>query len=299
MTPFQYAPFEHSPFNLDNDPAYQAWREHKLENIPADISALIVEVKNLSKLSKPEKDELSACINTCNMAIYASHQGHDEDKLMMRAFGRQFGLERLDHNMGADDEGITELEVKQDNLHSRYIPYSNRAIHWHTDGYYNTSQKTIRGLLLHCVEPAASGGENALLDHELAYIHLRDANPAYIEALMQADAITIPANIVGGKTLRPDRSGPVFNLDASGKLLMRYTERTHNVIWKNDPMVTRAIEELLKLLHSDASYIYRGTLHRGQGLICNNVLHDRSGFENSAEQNRLLYRLRYYDRISL
>lgn len=288
-----------TPFDLDDDSAYQLWRTQKLACIPADINALIVEVNDLGNLRESEIQVLSSQIKNCNMVIYASRQGHNGDKNMMRELGRQFGLERLDHNMGADNEGITELEVKEDKMHRRYIPYSNRAIRWHTDGYYNTPQKTIRGLLLHCVEPAAIGGENALLDHELAYIHLRDIDPAYIQALMLPDAMTIPANVVEGKELRPAISGPVFSLDPQGNLHMRYTERARNVDWKDDPVVTEAIDALVKLLHSDASYIYRGTLQPGQGLICNNVLHDRSGFENSAEQTRLLYRLRYYDRLVL
>jgi hypothetical protein len=33
------------------------------------------------------------------------------------------------------------------------------------------------------------------------------------------------------------------------------------------------------------------------GLICNNVLHTRSGFTDSPEHRRLLYRGRYYDRL--
>jgi len=287
-----------SPFDLDNHSAYRRWRDIKLSNIPLNISALIVEVEDLGNLRKAEKSALSARISSCNMAIYASAQGHDEDKRMMRQFGAQFGLENLDHNMGADDEGITELEVKHDALHGRYIPYTNRAIHWHSDGYYNAPQQTVRGLLLHCVEPAAQGGENALLDHELAYIYLRDLDPQYIRALTQADVMTIPANIIDGKTLRPDRSGPVFSLDTQGNLHMRYTERARNVIWKEDPVVTAAVSALVELLHSDAHYIYRGTLQPGQGLICNNVLHDRSKFENDEGKNRLLYRLRYYDRVS-
>jgi hypothetical protein len=48
-------------------------------------------------------------------------------------------------------------------------------------------------MVLHCVRPAASGGVNRLLDPELAYIALRDADPAHGAALMQPDAMTIPA----------------------------------------------------------------------------------------------------------
>jgi hypothetical protein len=34
------------------------------------------------------------------------------------------------------------------------------------------------------------------------------------------------------------------------------------------------------------------------GLVCNNVLHDRSGFRDGATRKRLVYRARYYDRIA-
>jgi hypothetical protein len=34
------------------------------------------------------------------------------------------------------------------------------------------------------------------------------------------------------------------------------------------------------------------------GLVCNNVLHDRSGFTETPERRRLLYRARYHDRIA-
>lgn len=232
------------------------------------------------------------------MAIYASLQADPNDKRVIRELGREFALERLDQNMGADDEGITELEVKSDVSHKRYIPYTSRPIGWHTDGYYNTPEQSIRAMALHCVEPAIMGGENALLDHELAYIHLRDINPEYIRVLMQADVMTIPANIVDGETLRPDRSNPVFSIDSENKLHMRFTERKHNIIWKDDPMVSAAIETLVALLHSDSPYIFRGTLQTGQGLICNNVLHDRAAFEDDENRTRLLYRLRYYDRTA-
>ncbi len=288
-----------SPFNLDDPDAYRLWREHKLATLPSGLEAIIVEIKDLNRLSESEKSALSACLRDCNMAIYASTQPRPNEKTEIRNLGRELGLERLDHNMGADEEGITELEVKNDAAHKRYIPYTTRAIHWHTDGYYNTPEQSIRGMVLHCVEPAIKGGENALLDHELAYIHLRDLNPDYIKALVQNDAFTIPANIVDGETLRPERSCPVFNLDEGGNLYMRFTERKRNIIWKDDPMVCAAVNELSALLHSNSPQIYRGTLQTGQGLICNNVLHDRSEFENDETHTRLLYRLRYYDRVSV
>jgi alpha-ketoglutarate-dependent taurine dioxygenase len=293
-----YTQMASSPFDLNDASAYQQWREHKLEILPSGLEAITVEIKDLGRPSNAEKAALTACLRDCNMAIYASNQPSPGDKTEIRQLCHEFGLERLDHNMGADDEGITELEVKNDASHKRYIPYTNRAIGWHTDGYYNISEQSIRAMVLHCVAPASRGGGNALLDHELAYIHLRDINPDYIHALMQPDVMTIPANIVDGKTLRPDRSCPVFSIDSVYNLHMRFTERKYNIIWKDDPVVSAAIKALVTLLHSDSPYIFRGTLEAGQGLICNNVLHNRTGFEDDENHTRLLYRLRYYDRIA-
>ena len=44
--------------------------------------------------------------------------------------------------------------------------------------------------------------------------------------------------------------------------------------------------------------LLKGALSAGEGLICNNVLHNRSQFEENPEAPRLLYRLRYYNRIA-
>ncbi|MCP4933031.1 MAG: hypothetical protein GY927_02225, partial [bacterium] len=95
---------------------------------------------------------------------------------------------------------ITSLTVRDEGIRQNFIPYSNRLIKWHTDGYYNTAAEQIQTLNLHCVSPAATGGKNRLMDHEIAYILLRDKNPDYIRSLMAPDAMTIPARIdEGGK----------------------------------------------------------------------------------------------------
>ena len=179
-----------------------------------------------------------------------------------------------------------------------YIPYTSRPLGWHTDGYYNQPEKTIRSFILYCVSDADEGGANQLLDPELAYIHLRDANPDYIRVLMMTEVMTIPPNVENGIELRPARSGPVFSMLPDGNLHMRYTARTRSVEWHPNPHVREAVGALTDLLASDSRYIYRATLQAGQGLISNNVLHDRTGFDDDAEHPRKLYRLRYYQRMS-
>ncbi len=287
---------QRNPFDLANNEAYKRWREQKLTDYPTSLDQLIVEIGNPRNLRQSEYDALMTCCRKSNMAIWAGLSGHDSDKNTIRQLGEQFGLHRLDHNMCADNDAITSLTVQPDALHRGYIPYSNRPIAWHTDGYYNQSEEQIHGLLLHCVEPAAKGGENALLDHEIVYLQIRDYQPAYIQALMHPQAMTIPANQVDGEILRPARSGPVFSIAPDGHLHMRYTDRSRSIEWRADPLLAEAVNYLKALLNAPSPWHFRGKLDAGQGLLSNNVLHTRSAF-NKDESQRLLYRARYFDRI--
>jgi hypothetical protein len=79
---------------------------------------------------------------------------------------------------------------------------------------------------------------------------------------------------------------------------MRYTARTKSIVWKQDAATVEALAALERLLASDFPFILRGRMEPGMGLVCNNVLHDRSGFSNTPERNRLLYRARYYERVT-
>jgi len=291
---------EAGPFAPEATEAYARWREMKLRSQPQSLDELIVELQDPRRLTPGEREALTARCKRANMALYISTVGDEAAKDIPLELGRQLGLVRLDSSMGADDDGITSLEVAQDGSRDTYIPYTDRPIHWHTDGYYNTPVAQIRGLILHCVRPAARGGANALMDSEMAYLLLRDRNPNCIRALMAADAMTIPANVVDGRVLRPSRTGPVFRVGPDGRLHMRYTKRLRNVIWREDPITREAVARLAAILDGDSPAVFRATLQAGWGLVCNNVLHDRAGFRNGADaqSKRLLYRARYYDRVA-
>jgi len=289
---------ENSPFNPDNEAAYLHWRSNKLANHPVVIEELMVNIEDPFAVSEQEKQQLLDKISRCNMAIYQIHpkEEHVQDKHFLEELGKQFGLSHLDNNLYADEDAISSLKVTAEKAGKGYIPYTNRPIAWHTDGYYNTGQTQVRAMLLHCVQPATDGGKNQLLDHEMAYLMLRDKNPAYIEALSRPDAMSIPANIQDGKMIREAVTGPVFSVDSNGHLHMRYTARTRSIEWLDDPLVQEAKQALLEILKSPSPYHLEGKLESGQGLICNNVLHTRTPFEENSE--RLLYRARYFDRIS-
>ena len=296
---------EGSPFSLTNPGAYAAWRERKLADYPATLAELQVDVENPHCVSAAEQAAIRRACARANMAIYHIRGPMDAeakaDKSLVADLGRHFGLQHLDSNLYADDDGISALRVSSEKRQFEYIPYSNRPISWHTDGYYNRLDKSIRAMVLHCVSPAAQGGENTLMDHELLYLQLRDENPAYIEALMQPTVMTIPANVENGVEIRPAQSGPVFSLDPlSGHLHMRYTARTRSIEWAQDKLTRAAVRCLEELLAADSPYIHRHRLQAGQGIICNNVLHTRSAFQDDAAagHQRLFFRARYYERIS-
>jgi len=289
---------KNNPFDLNNTEAYRDWRDQKLSAYPTSIEEILIEIKDPRVLSAAELQAITWSCGKTNMALYRSETIGDADKNIPLMLAKQLGLRLLDRNWLADKEGVTSLMVRPTGERRHYIPYTNRPIHWHTDGYYNAMYRQIHSLLLHCVASAAEGGENALLDHEIAYILIRDENPDYIQALMANDAMTIPARISDSGTARPDQSGPVFSVHpVSGDLHMRYTARTRSIIWEHHALTHEAVGFLSQLLDSDSEYIFRGRLEPGMGLISNNVLHDRTGFENDALHERLLYRARFYDRI--
>ncbi len=284
------------PFSLDDPTAYRYWRDARLAERPRDIEASIVEIRDPRHPSRTEIDALLARCARDNFALWDIGEA-GRDKRIIHELGRLLGLRRLDHNPLADDDAITSLRVKPDAMKRGYIPYSTRPLAWHTDGYYNRADEQIRAVLLHCVQPAARGGENRVLDHEILYIQLRDLDPEHIRALMHPRALTIPPNIdANGRELRPARSGPVFRLMEDGHLHMRYTDRERSVEWRDDEPTRKAVAALKQLLRSPSPWHYEIRLDAGQGLIGNNVLHTRAAFEDG-EPPRLLYRARYFDRI--
>jgi len=293
---------DQSPFLLDNEDAYQKWRSQKLAAYPKQASELIVDIEDPRQLTHDEKQLMSVLFNRANMLIYNTNISETEDKDIPRKCGKQLGLVHLDPNMLADDDGITSLTVVPGKLKRGYIPYSDRRLLWHTDGYYNKPEQQIRALILHCVRPAAEGGENGLVDPEMIYLQLRDENPDYIRALMHPEAMTIPANTESGEITRAAQTGPVFSLDiATNCLHMRYTARTRSIEWRDDAVTKEAVDYLANsLLNDENPFVFNYILQAGQGLICNNVLHSRTAFsdEQADGEGRLLYRARYYERVS-
>jgi hypothetical protein len=284
-----------SPFDLDDDDVYRRWRAHKLAT----------RAQRADDLSADERDAMLQRCAVWNMAIYRLPREAADPSAALRARCAQIGLQALDANWLADDDGLSSITVRSGDAapgadaHGAYIPYTDRAIRWHTDGYYHEAGRRIRAMALHCVRPAAAGGVNALLDHELAYIALRDESPRWVRALMARDAMTIPERRAADGSVRAAQSGPVFSVDPSdGQLHMRYTARTRSIEWKDDIPTRGAVAFIEQLLTGPNPQVMRLRLDAGMGLVCHNVLHDRTAFTDDPVHPRLLLRARFLDRVA-
>ena len=273
---------------------FSRWWDDRLARYRGGSEDLSVEIDNPLNLSANERHALAARVRDTNMAIYRCRQPGNVDRAAIQALTSQLGLGKPDSNLCAADDGLSELEVNHSPTHQRYIPYSNRPIGWHTDGYYHTPERTIRAMTLHCVRPAISDGTLQVIDHEIVFGLLHRCDPRYTMALSQSDTMTIPANEAAGSGVRASVSGPVFSHNGD-VLQMRYSARKRNIIWKNDSVVREAIAALQEILDSCAELAVTHRLLSGEGLVCNNVPHRRDGFTDSSQPEcaRLIYRGRY------
>jgi len=112
--------------------------------------------------------------------------------------------------------------------------------------------------------------------------------------------MTIPESVEEDGSVRPVSVGPVFAVDEfDGSLRMRYTARGRSIAWRDDEDTRGAVAFLEQLLkEGNEPLIFKVRLAPGEGLICNNVLHTRTAFDDGGSPSRLILRARFATRIS-
>jgi alpha-ketoglutarate-dependent taurine dioxygenase len=305
-----------NPFDLSQPGAYSDWRARKLQAYPAEITDLRVPVGRLDQPTPAERTALKARIATFNMALIEVDPAGIHTEALL-SFTRALGLQRTDANLFADASAVSRITATRRNpgaeggidagpetpggaILGDFVPYTDKPLSWHTDGYYNAPDEQVGAWCLFCVRAARDGGENGLIDHEMAYLRLRDASPQHIAALSHPQALSIPAHVQDGRTLRAASVGPVFSV-RNGHLHMRYSARARHVLWRDTPETQAARAALDRLFSRPDVFTFRYRLKPGEGLVSNNVLHCRSGFDDHEDpaKARLLYRIRFLDRIAL
>ncbi len=256
-----------------------------------------IDIGDPFRLRLAERDAIAGECARFNLALYRFARG-GSDPGALSAFASAMGLHRRDPTLGADHRGVASVRVERSRHGPEMIPFTSRALNWHTDGYYNTPEQSVRAVVMHCAAPAASGGESALLDPDLVFTALHERDPALVEALAHPRAMTVPPHEAGGAVVRPARAGPVFRfVDGPRSLHMRYTMRTRSIRWRSTPDTARAVAALEAAIASLAASQVRVRLEAGEGVICNNVLHRRSGFVDGEDSPRTLLRIRSFDPV--
>jgi len=284
-----------SPFYLENETEYSLWKKKKLSLYPLDTKDISLSL-NIKNLSADKLKLLKKNIKNYNYVFYEfSSFITDED---LQNFCSKLDLQNSISNLFSNENGISnitdELNLSKKDSRSEYIPYTNKSLNWHTDGYYYPRDKSVKSFLLHCVNPAEDGGVNLLLDHEIIYIFLRDHNPDYINILMNNEIMEIPKN-KNNKNSKTS-SGPVFYIDRNGSLNMRFTSRQKNIIWKKNDMIKKIKKYIFDFIAEDDVYVQHLLLKKNQGYLANNILHKREEYFDG-QNKRLIKRLRFSKRI--
>ena len=281
--------------------AVSRWCDARREAYAAGGAGKWIEIEDPRRLRRAERDAIAMQCARYNLALYRFvRRKSDPDALS--AFANEMGLEHRDLTLGADRRGIASVQVATRPRGPEMIPFTSRALNWHTDGYYNAPDRTVRAVAMHCAEPAAEGGETGLLDPDLVYAAMHEQDPVLVEALAHPCAMTIPEHAVDGTPVRPARAGPVFRfLDApahlNSRLTMRYTMRTRSIRWRPDAVTASAVAALEATIASLSAHQLQRRFEAGEGVVCNNVLHRRAAFVDGGVARRRLLRIRSFDPV--
>ncbi len=276
---------------------YLHWRDKKLANAPTQLGDCIVEIQNPFKLSNTEKNKIIGLCQKGNFALFEIQPVAQYGEAII-SINQQLGLKDFDAHLFVKTGGLAHITQSNNKDQGEFIPYTDKNIGWHTDGYYNAINERIRAFSLFCVNPADQGGVNEWIDPQMIYLLLREDNADVAKALTHPQAMSIPEHKVDGKVRRSTSTGPIFFIDEpTNELYMRYTQRKKNIEFLNSLEIKQAVEHLDALLKTNTDHHFEHLMQSGQGLLCNNVLHKRNAFTDDKDNPRLLLRGRYFNRI--
>ena len=263
------------------------WAEEKEKNIPQNTDGIIVNIHDINNVKISEIAKIKETINKYNSCIYSSKVALKTNTNLLK-FVESVGMRTYDCNNIESNEISTITPLQNNKIN--YIPYTDKSLNWHTDGYYD--KKSIFSWLLHCVNPATQGGENYFLDHELAlreYILRNDD----VNNLMAEDALTIPES---KDTSRSEISTYIFSFkNPYKKLHMRFSMRKDNI--GTSRKANSAMTKLREIIENDcAKYSLTYKLQKNEGIVTNNILHGREAFKDDKVKRKLL-RIRSYERL--
>lgn len=280
-------------FNLESDQDYLPWRDEKLAAYPRNVGDLVVELGDMTAITNTEKARIMDLVERANMCVYTAGSAELSMDSVLK-LGAQLGISQTDKSTRHSNSD----ELTDSGILNRAIPFTTRHVRWHTDATYYGSNRTIQALFLLCKRPAAEGGNNKLLDHELLYILMREKDPQALKILMGNNCFKYRNPKTG--EISQELGGKVFWCNNDGQLNHRFSFRKIDMAWSEDSEVIAARDILESLLLNESEHVIEGRLESGLGLISNNVSHTREKLVDCDDKDckRLLFRTRFYDRVN-
>lgn len=279
------------PVPLDGQSAqYQAWKQQRLQM--QDRLSQTNSYPPANSLSPNDRTHDSSetlkriCteVRDTGFSLYQWNESPHTISSAVEQLHRQLSLTTRDTGVLQADAGLSLLQDLSGTAKGRFVPYTARAMGWHTDGYYNAPGQTLRCFTLHCIHPAASGGALTVVDPELLLIALYDDDPQLVAHLCHPQCMTLPANKDDVGHDRPDRHVPVLFAHTDGTLGLRFTTRTQHISW-HSAETKAAAERLAELIDLHPQWHQSIRLDSGQGIITRNILHRRDAFSDSVSDS--------------
>ena len=293
------SPMSWQPHYDGRSAAYEQWRSSRLKRLELVLESTASRktipwlVPDETARNSQAKKRLCETVAKDGYALYQWYGEADKEQAVLALMHQDLGLEHTDTGVLTNAGGFSVLEDMAGSPRARFVPYSNKQMNWHTDGYYNDINSQVRCFTLHCSAPAAVGGSLSLLDTELLLLALYDDDPRLVTVLSHPQAMTLPANKDSEGHNRPDRAVPVLFQQTDGSLGTRFTTRIKNIRWRCNE-TQAAAERAAELIETHQHWHTQIRLSHGQGIITRNILHRREAFEDApGQQKRRMLRGRY------
>jgi len=272
---------------------YRQWRDARL-NLQQEADNTLVPLSPLLRGTSDTEGLTELCrqVREYGFAIYQWSRPSDDPDQDAVALHTKLSLQSIDRGVVTEDSGLSLLTDMAGTSQGRFIPYTTKAMGWHTDGYYNTMDQSLNCFTLHCIRPAQSGGTLTLLDHQLVLIALFDEDPELVELLSHPEAMMLPANRDDIGHDRPERYSPVLFPRSDGTPGAHFTTRTTHIQWRT-PETLDAAKQMKAVIEDHNDWHHPVRLEAGQGVITRNVLHKREAYTDNPETPRKMLRGRY------
>ena len=104
-----------------------------------------VKIPDIENITIKDRKKISSNIEKYNFTLFELNDCTNSNLLK---FANNLGLEKIIQNPYSDKNGVSNITAIKDKRQGEYIPYTNKKLNWHTDGYYNSEKEEVRAFIL-------------------------------------------------------------------------------------------------------------------------------------------------------